>query len=228
MWRVVPGSSVYFFLLDKTTTAMKTTMKTPNSTTLPVHLSLLSAALARSVASVLFLPFTVVKTRFEAMGAERPYRSTLHAMQTISRVEGLRALWTGLVPTLLRDVPHSALYFAMYNYMKSVILPLRSPESRIPVVGLNFVAGMISGLTATVVSHPFDVVRTRLQTQYGSTSPRGMIDMTWKMVKVRLSGGYFSLTFFTFTLILKKFKKISKTNFQLLPNFHSDASVHAI
>lgn len=185
MWRVVPGSSVYFFLLDKTTTGLRT-MTNSTSKTLPVHLSLLSAALARSVASVLFLPVTVVKTRFEAMGPERPYRSTIHAMQTIFKVEGARSLWAGMVPTLLRDVPHSALYFAMYNYTKGVIQPLRPADSRVPMAALNFLAGVISGLTATVVSHPFDFIRTRLQTQYGQQAPSGMLEMVSKVVKVRL------------------------------------------
>lgn len=185
MWRVVPGSSVYFFLLDKTTAGLRSVTKTEKKT-LPVHLSLLSAAMARSVASVLFLPVTVVKTRFEAMGPERPYRSTIHAMQTIIKVEGARSLWSGLIATLLRDVPHSALYFAMYNYTKGVILPLRTPDSRVPVAALNFLSGVISGLTATIVSHPFDVIRTRLQTQYGSQNPDGMLQMTKKIVTVRL------------------------------------------
>lgn len=142
----------------------------------------------------MFLPVTVVKTRFEAMGPNRPYTSTLGALRAISATEGVGALWSGLVPTVLRDVPHSAIYYAMYNYTKSIIIPWRSPDSRVPISALNFTSGIFSGLTATLVSHPFDVIRTRLQTQYASTisTPttaarlsRGMIPTTLMILKVR-------------------------------------------
>lgn len=187
MWRVVPGSSVYFFLLERTTHALKELQGT-NGQLLSFHISLLSAAIARGVASVIFLPVTVVKTRFEAMGPSRSYTSTLGALRTIARAEGASALWSGLLPTVLRDVPHSALYYAMYNYTKSLILPLRGPDSRVPIGALNFASGLISGLTATIVSHPFDVIRTRIQTQSAVPSalnPRGMIPMAIKIVRVR-------------------------------------------
>jgi solute carrier family 25 protein 38 len=177
IWRVIPGSAVYFFLLENLTASMKKNM-TKEEKRLPVHLSLLSAAMARGVASILFLPITVVKTRFEAMGPTRPYTSTWNAIVSIQKHESLRSLWTGLIPTLLRDVPHSAIYFAMYNYTKSVVIPLRKPDSKIPTGFLNFGAGIISGLTATIISHPFDVIRTRLQTQYGNNKPLGMFELT--------------------------------------------------
>jgi hypothetical protein len=162
---------------------MKQTLA-PDAKRLPVHLALLSAALARSIASIAFLPVTVVKTRFEALGASTPYSSTWGALRSIAATEGFRSLWSGLVPTVLRDVPHSALYYAMYNYTKSVLLPMRNPDSRIPIGVLNFTAGIISGLSATIFSHPFDVIRTRLQAQ-ASLSSLGMVNMTLKILKVR-------------------------------------------
>jgi solute carrier family 25 protein 38 len=184
MWRILPGSAVYFFLLDKVTTGFRQTLST-DVKSLPVHLSLLSAAVARGAASFLFLPITVVKTRFEAMGPNRPYSSTLGALKSIAATEGIRSLWSGLVPTILRDVPHSALYFAMYNYTKSIIIPMRPPDSKVPVGVLNFSAGIISGLSATIISHPFDVIRTRLQTQYSTSSPvKGTFEMTRQIIKV--------------------------------------------
>lgn len=203
MWRVVPGSSVYFFLLERTTLALKE-MQGTSSQLLPFHVSLLSAAIARGVASVIFLPVTVVKTRFEAMGPNRAYSSTLGALRTIARTEGVPTLWSGLVPTVLRDVPHSALYYAMYNYTKSIILPMRSPDSRVPIGALNFASGLISGLTATIVSHPFDVIRTRIQTHNSSTTsashPKGMIKTALKIVKVRFGFPILQLHFVHVTM----------------------------
>lgn len=184
MWRVVPGSAMYFFLLEKTTASLRKTLA-PDAKMLPTHLSLLSAALARSVSSVIFLPITVVKTRFEALGAKTPYTSTWGGLRGIAATEGVRSLWSGLVPTVLRDVPHSALYYAMYNYTKSIMLPMRASDSRIPLPALNFSAGLISGLSATIVSHPFDVIRTRLQSQLLHSDSQGMLSMTIHILRVR-------------------------------------------
>jgi len=46
------------------------------------------------------------------------YRGTLDALRAVSRAEGLRGLTAGLLPTLLRDVPFSGLYFMFYERLK--------------------------------------------------------------------------------------------------------------
>lgn len=143
------------------------------------------AAASRSVASTVFLPLTVVKTRFEAMGSTRPYTSTWNAIVFIQKIEGWRSLWSGLWPTLLRDVPHSALYYSIYNHLKRVLHPLRKNDSKIPIGFYNLAAGVSAGLIATLTNHPFDVIRTRTQTQFGNQKPLGMVKMTARIVKVR-------------------------------------------
>ena len=66
-------------------------------------------------------PVTTVKTRMEASGAAAAayaYRSVPQALSLIVRTEGPLALWRGLAPALLSNVPFSALHYAAYSYLR--------------------------------------------------------------------------------------------------------------
>ncbi|KAL0053669.1 hypothetical protein WJX82_009153 [Trebouxia sp. C0006] len=61
-------------------------------------------------------PFDVIKTRLMAQErSEGPakYRGLWHALTTIPREEGLRALWKGLLPRLMRIPPGQAIVWAV-------------------------------------------------------------------------------------------------------------------
>ena len=46
------------------------------------------------------------------------YKSVLGALKAIRSAEGLRGLTSGLIPTLLRDVPFSGIYLMFYEKLK--------------------------------------------------------------------------------------------------------------
>ena len=118
--------------------------------------SLLIGAAARTFAGSVMIPFTVVKTRVES-GAFQ-YRSVAVALQSILTTEGVRGLTRGLGPTLARDVPFSALYLAFYDLLKAQT----ASSSLSPDAG-HMLAGLGSGLLASLVTQPADVVKTRMQ-----------------------------------------------------------------
>uniref|UniRef100_A0A8C5CKS4 Solute carrier family 25 member 38 n=1 Tax=Gadus morhua TaxID=8049 RepID=A0A8C5CKS4_GADMO len=74
---------------------------------------------ARSVAGVLMLPVTVIKTRFES--GRYNYSSVVGALRSMCQTEGPRALFSGLVPTLLRDAPFSGIYVMFYTQTKACL-----------------------------------------------------------------------------------------------------------
>lgn len=115
---------------------------------------------ARTVASVTLLPLTVVKTRFEA--GQNQHGGTLRTLAWIAREEGVHGLCRGLVPTVLRDAPFSGMYYVSYTRLKAF---LRDEErlDAIPSQAKNFGAGIVAGALASLMTNPFDVVRTRLQ-----------------------------------------------------------------
>jgi len=76
------------------------------------------------------------------------------------RAEGGRGLVRGLAPTLARDVPFSGLYLALYETLKAsnpAWLAAASPAAS------HLLAGLGAGALASLVTHPADVVKTRMQ-----------------------------------------------------------------
>ena len=73
---------------------------------------------------------------------------------------GVSGMYTGILATLVRDVPFSAVYFSLYANCKRLML---SDSSDSHSVGLkSLAAGAIAGTVAAAFSCPMDVVKTRV------------------------------------------------------------------
>ncbi|XP_041942845.1 mitochondrial glycine transporter A-like [Alosa pseudoharengus] len=151
--RTIPGVGIYFstyfslkqhFFLEKGPKALE---------------AMMLGAGARVVAGVCMLPVTVIKTRFES--GRYNYSSVLGALRSVWQTEGPRALFSGLAATLLRDAPFSGLYLMFYSQSKSA-LPMQISSSSYAPLG-NFSCGVLSGVLASLVTQPADVVKTQLQ-----------------------------------------------------------------
>lgn len=112
-----------------------------------------------------YVPAEVVAKRMQiaALGPSRNYRSPAHAVRVIHETEGLRGLYAGLWPTMLRDVPFTAIQFSLFSAGKDIhrMLTGRNALTNTEATVLGFIVGTI-GAAAT---NPADVVKTRLQTQ---------------------------------------------------------------
>ncbi|KAL9247031.1 hypothetical protein vseg_020502 [Gypsophila vaccaria] len=78
--------------------------------------SMISGFLAGTVGPICTGPFDVVKTRLMAQsksGGDMKYTGMIHAIKTIYAEEGLRALWKGLFPRLMRIPPGQAIMWAV-------------------------------------------------------------------------------------------------------------------
>lgn len=61
------------------------------------------------------------------------------ALKNLIRTDGVIGLWRGIFPTLLRDVPFSAIYWMSYESIKTFL------KVDHPTFGQSFIAGAISG-----------------------------------------------------------------------------------
>ncbi|PWZ02802.1 mitochondrial carrier, partial [Testicularia cyperi] len=143
--------------------------------------SLLAGALARAISATLVTPLELIRTRLQASSrSQASLTSILRGLWVEMRTTSVRSgggpliLWRGLTPTLWRDVPFSAIYFAGYEAGKRTLTGGGLGEGNAAgsgeEFGVAFVSGSVSGGIAAVLTHPFDVVKTHLQTQSSSES----------------------------------------------------------
>jgi solute carrier family 25 protein 38 len=141
----------------------------------------LAGASARALAVALLAPVSVLKTRLEVRGLERGTSlrglSEFRALGVLAKSEGIATLFSGLVPTLLRDAPFSGIYVSAYYALRDVAginttttstttsssSSSKHGDSSLKRTLLIFTTGLTAGAFATAVTHPFDVLKTRLQ-----------------------------------------------------------------
>lgn len=127
--------------------------------------------IADLVACPLYVPTEVLKTRLQLQGRyNNPYfnsgynyKSSWHALRTIIRTEGVAELFSGYKATLARDLPFSAIQFAIYEQeQKWAKAWVGKKDIGLP---LEIITGASAGGLAGVLTCPLDVVKTRIQTQ---------------------------------------------------------------
>jgi hypothetical protein len=150
---------------------------------LPV-VDLVCGGVGELVALAPYVPAEVVAKRMQiaALGPARDYSSTAHALRVIHTTEGVRGLYAGLAPTILRDVPFTAIQFSLFTGGKDLH---RQWTGRPELSGGEATAlGGVVGCIGAVATNPADIIKTRLMTQgSGADRPyRGVVDCFQKIV----------------------------------------------
>lgn len=130
-------------------------------------LKIVAGALAGSAATACTSPIELIKVRLQAPNANK--QSTfLHEFRTIVREEGVHSLWKGLGPSMGRAAALTASQCAAYDESKQM---LRQHANITEGFLLHLSASMMTGVIATAVSAPFDIVKSRMMVQK-ENSPR--------------------------------------------------------
>mmetsp|Transcript_16724 Transcript_16724/g.23252 ORF Transcript_16724/g.23252 Transcript_16724/m.23252 type:complete len:315 (-) Transcript_16724:71-1015(-) len=115
---------------------------------------------ATIVSDAVLTPTDAVKQRMQ-LGI-RNYKGMVDCFRTIIQSEGFFALYASYSTTLLMNIPYNALYFASYESLRRILK--RGKESEFDVIA-HCLAGGGAGAFAGALTTPFDVAKTRLQTQ---------------------------------------------------------------
>lgn len=136
----------------------------------PIHSSfmnpLICGGLARSISATVISPLELAKTRQQGAvtGSGSNTNEIFRGVGTMVRNEGVLSLWRGLVLTLWRDVPFSAIYWGCVEYVRGELSKYpyfqHHPDSTFMK---SFLAGSIGGTIAALMTSPFDVGKTRRQ-----------------------------------------------------------------
>lgn len=141
----------------------------------------LAGAAAGITATILCLPMDTIRTKIVAPGGET-LGGVVGAFSYMIRTEGFFSLYKGLLPSILSMAPSGAVFYGVYDILKSAYLHSPDGKKRIkhmsqhgkelsaldqlelgPVKTLLY--GAIAGACAEATTYPFEVVRRRLQMQ---------------------------------------------------------------
>ncbi|KAJ7288512.1 mitochondrial NAD transporter [Mycena rebaudengoi] len=146
--------------------------------------SMIAGAGGGLIASIATCPLDVVKTKLQAQRAiqgHHSYQGILDTIKSIAMHDGLRGFYRGLGPTILGYLPTWAIYFSVYDGIKTAFgeAPLGAQERLYPAAqvkgyqpvmrehpwSLHILSAMAAGATSTICTNPLWVIKTRFMTQ---------------------------------------------------------------
>ncbi|KAJ4481955.1 mitochondrial NAD transporter [Lentinula aciculospora] len=150
--------------------------------------SMISGAGGGFVASIATCPLDVIKTKLQAqrfVKGQIGYEGIFGTIKTVAKYDGLKGFYRGLGPTILGYLPTWAIYFAVYDGIKSTfgeaplgvnskskdwIYPAAQVKGYQPAMrehpwSLHILSAMTAGACSTICTNPLWVIKTRFMTQ---------------------------------------------------------------
>jgi len=156
----------------------------------------LCASITGTLGQFIAAPTDVIKVRLQAdarlklQGSQPRYTGLWDAAITIPKQEGVGAFYRGLTPSLGRAAIMYGTSCAAYDHAKHLLVSNSTENGFFGGVNgeksfnAHIAASLMSGLIASLVSTPFDVIKTRIINQpSGSTLYKGPIDCVLQTIK---------------------------------------------
>ncbi|OAA51969.1 Mitochondrial carrier domain protein [Metarhizium rileyi] len=122
-------------------------------------------SVAGAFGAFMVYPIDLVKTRLQnqrgAQPGQRLYKNSIDCFQKVFRNEGIRGLYSGVLPQLVGVAPEKAIKLTVNDLVRG---RLTDKQGRIPL-NAEILAGATAGGCQVVFTNPLEIVKIRLQVQ---------------------------------------------------------------
>lgn len=138
----------------------------PNSNRTLVYLG--ASASAEFLADIALCPFEAIKVRMQT--TLPPYAHTLRdGWKKVVAQDGFGGLYKGLYPLWARQIPYTMTKFATFEEAVNLIYKTmgkpKDSYGRLTQTGVSFAGGYLAGILCAIVSHPADVMVSKLNAE---------------------------------------------------------------
>jgi solute carrier family 25 protein 39/40 len=151
-----PATVIYFTCYEQLTALLRSKLG-GNETRIPI----VAGIMARFGGVTIVSPLELIRAKMQP--TKFSYKELHQFVSKKVSEDGWISLWKGWVPTVLKDVPFSAMFWYNYEILKNWLCE-KSGLYELTFM-INFTSGALSGSFAAIVTLPFDVVKTQKQTQ---------------------------------------------------------------
>ncbi|KAI7850513.1 mitochondrial carrier domain-containing protein [Circinella umbellata] len=147
-------------------------------------LYLTASASAEFFADILLCPWEALKVRQQT--SYPPFaQGTIEGFQKLKSLEGFSGFYKGIVPLWGRQIPYTMMKFTSFEgtvelIYKNFLTKPKDEYSKLQQLGVSFAGGYIAGVLCGLVSHPADVIVSKLnnlpKSEAGKSQP-GLIDI---------------------------------------------------
>lgn len=124
-------------------------------------------------------PIDTTKTRLQIQGQKCDgrfstvrYNGMFHALSRITKEEGIRALYSGIWPAVLRQSTYGTIKFGIYYSLKNWI----NDHPQVEDMMTNVFCGVVAGAVSSAIANPTDVLKVRMQACSTSLQSKSMFE----------------------------------------------------
>lgn len=144
----------------------------------PLWVKIVSAGAGACIAEIFTIQFDTAKVRLQVQSMQdgpMKYKGVFSTLRTMAKEEGLKGLYRGLTPALHRQLGFSTIKLGCYDSTKHFYTDLlyhdKEMLAHVPV-SIRILAGVTTGVLAVGFAQPTEVVKVRMQAQFGANKGR--------------------------------------------------------
>uniref|UniRef100_A0AAF5Q4S9 Mitochondrial carrier protein n=1 Tax=Wuchereria bancrofti TaxID=6293 RepID=A0AAF5Q4S9_WUCBA len=140
----------------------------------PLWQSAICGLVSGAVAQFLASPTDLIKVQMQAKRLRKSdnvqprFRNSYHVFVVLYKNNGFTGLWTGWLPNTQRAALLNMADLATYDFTKHWLIAKGCLDNYYT----HFIASLVSGMAAAVISTPADVVKTRIMVQLRSSDEK--------------------------------------------------------